>query len=268
LILGGNDDPLIIMNRYALAKLTYQEKKLVIIPGASHLFEQPGALEEVAPLVAEWLGQHFGTEQPKAQQDRDVSEAQAKKSDLAPDRRTSTLRGTAWQVWGLYGSRLIFASCHNRSSPRLAARIRGNKSRNESANRRDRSRMRYAKILPRLFIGSRPEIPADIDRLPLESGITTVLNLQTNDEMRAVKLICEPLERHYRASGIRLRRVPVRDFDPVDLREKLPERVHALANLLSANHSVLLHCTLGATRSPTVAVAYLHRCQGWNLDEA
>ena len=128
--------------------------------------------------------------------------------------------------------------------------------------------MRYAKVLPQLFLGSRPEIPTDIDRLRLESGITAVLNLQTDDDMRAVNLVWEPLERCYRASHIRLCRVPVRDFDPVDLREKLPECVCALKNLLLDNHTVYLHCTLGATRSPTVAAAYLHWCQRWNLEQA
>lgn len=95
-----------------------------------------------------------------------------------------------------------------------------------------------------------------------------MLNLQTDDDMRAVNLVWEPLERHYRTSDIQLCRVPVRDFDPVNLREKLPECVRALKNLLLARHTVYLHCTLGATRSPTVAVAYLHWCQRWNLDQA
>ena len=60
----------------------------------------------------------------------------------------------------------------------------------------------------------------------------------------------------------------MRDFDSVDLREKLPECVRALKSLLSNGHTVYLHCTLGATRSPTVAVAYLHWCQGWTLEQA
>ncbi len=128
--------------------------------------------------------------------------------------------------------------------------------------------MDYVNLLGQLFLGSRPETPADIDRLRLESGITAVLNLQTDDDMRAVNLVWEPLEAHYRNTGIELCRVPVRDFDPVNLREKLPECVRALDHLLAASHSVYLHCTLGASRSPTVAIAYLCWCRGWVLDEA
>jgi putative phosphoribosyl transferase len=59
LIVGGNDEPVISMNRQALAKLKCPDKKLVIIPGATHLFEEPGTLEEVARVAAEWFGRHF-----------------------------------------------------------------------------------------------------------------------------------------------------------------------------------------------------------------
>jgi protein-tyrosine phosphatase len=128
--------------------------------------------------------------------------------------------------------------------------------------------MNYVELLDRLFLGSRPENIADIDRLRINSGIAAVLNLQTDDDMRAVKLVWEPLEAHYRETGIELCRMPVRDFDPVDLREKLPECVRALERLLAGGHSVYLHCTLGASRSPTVAIAYLCWCRGWDLEDA
>lgn len=128
--------------------------------------------------------------------------------------------------------------------------------------------MDYIQVLGQLFLGSRPETPDDIDRLQRESKITAVLNLQTDDDMRAVNLIWKPLEAHYRKSGIELCRVQVRDFDPVDLRAKLPECVRALNQLLLAGQSVYVHCTIGASRSPTVAIAYLHWCLGWDLKEA
>ena len=47
------------MNREALARLQCPDKKLVIIPGATHLFEEPGTLEEVARVTAEWFTRHF-----------------------------------------------------------------------------------------------------------------------------------------------------------------------------------------------------------------
>jgi dienelactone hydrolase len=59
LIVGGVDGPVIGLNRQALARLGAAEKRLVIIPGATHLFEEPGALEEVARLAADWLTRHL-----------------------------------------------------------------------------------------------------------------------------------------------------------------------------------------------------------------
>jgi pimeloyl-ACP methyl ester carboxylesterase len=58
LIVGGNDVQVIQLNRAALAQLRC-EKQLVIVPGATHLFEEPGALDEVARLAREWFHRHL-----------------------------------------------------------------------------------------------------------------------------------------------------------------------------------------------------------------
>jgi putative phosphoribosyl transferase len=60
LIVGGQDEPVIKMNEEADAWLRC-EKELKIVPGASHLFEEPGKLEEVARLAAEWFGRYLGS---------------------------------------------------------------------------------------------------------------------------------------------------------------------------------------------------------------
>lgn len=59
LIVGGNDDQVISLNEGALALLTC-ESRIEIVPGASHLFEEPGTLEAAAALAAGWFGRHFG----------------------------------------------------------------------------------------------------------------------------------------------------------------------------------------------------------------
>ncbi len=58
LIVGGNDAPVIDLNRKALASL-HSEKKLVIVPGATHLFEEPGTLEQVVQLARDWFINHL-----------------------------------------------------------------------------------------------------------------------------------------------------------------------------------------------------------------
>jgi dienelactone hydrolase len=59
LIVGGNDEPVIGLNRQAFAMLGTREKQVTIIPGASHLFEEPGTLEEVARLATDWFNRHL-----------------------------------------------------------------------------------------------------------------------------------------------------------------------------------------------------------------
>lgn len=58
LIVGGNDFQVIELNEEALAQLR-SIKKLVIVPGASHLFDEPGKLEVVAKLAADWFRQYL-----------------------------------------------------------------------------------------------------------------------------------------------------------------------------------------------------------------
>jgi pimeloyl-ACP methyl ester carboxylesterase len=58
LIVGGADGPVIALNQAALAKLTC-EKELVIVPGAGHLFEEPGALAQVVTHAARWFLHHL-----------------------------------------------------------------------------------------------------------------------------------------------------------------------------------------------------------------
>lgn len=58
LIVGGDDEPVIGMNREAL-ELLICPKQLVIVPGASHLFEEPGTLEQVADLALDWFQRHL-----------------------------------------------------------------------------------------------------------------------------------------------------------------------------------------------------------------
>jgi putative phosphoribosyl transferase len=58
LLVGGNDEPVIGLNQEAYDKLKLlkeDEKRLTIVPGATHLFEEPGKLEQVAQLASGWF---------------------------------------------------------------------------------------------------------------------------------------------------------------------------------------------------------------------
>ena len=66
LIVGGEDHVVIDLNRQALERLTTM-KRLEVVPGATHLFEEPGALERVSALASDWFIQHLGeTHRPES----------------------------------------------------------------------------------------------------------------------------------------------------------------------------------------------------------
>jgi hypothetical protein len=58
LIVGGLDGPVIQMNRTAMQQMS-GEVMLEIVPGATHLFEEPGTLEQVAALAAGWFDRYL-----------------------------------------------------------------------------------------------------------------------------------------------------------------------------------------------------------------
>lgn len=58
LLVGGADEGVIELNQQAL-RLMHCEKQMVLVPGATHLFEEPGALEQVSTLAAGWFSSHL-----------------------------------------------------------------------------------------------------------------------------------------------------------------------------------------------------------------
>ncbi len=62
LIVGGADSTVIRLNQAALTQLSCDMKELKIVPGATHLFKEPGALEQVADLAGRWFARHLQPE--------------------------------------------------------------------------------------------------------------------------------------------------------------------------------------------------------------
>jgi dienelactone hydrolase len=69
LIVGGRDHGVIEMNEAARDALVHASRELAIVPGATHLFEEPGTLEQVARLAAQWLVRHLAP--PPAREERE-----------------------------------------------------------------------------------------------------------------------------------------------------------------------------------------------------
>ena len=65
LIVGGLDFGVIELNESARAALVHCKRELIIVPGATHLFEEPGALDEVARLAGQWFIRHLNSTQTR-----------------------------------------------------------------------------------------------------------------------------------------------------------------------------------------------------------
>jgi protein-tyrosine phosphatase len=128
--------------------------------------------------------------------------------------------------------------------------------------------MNLSQILPQLFVGSCPTCSDDINQLKADHAITAILNLQTDQDCDAYDLDGCQIEARCRELGIEVQRIPVGDFDGVDLHRNLSQCVGALDELLRNGHTVYTHCTIGKGRSPSVVIAYLVWRQGWNLNDA
>ncbi|MGB0096126.1 MAG: alpha/beta hydrolase, partial [Solirubrobacteraceae bacterium] len=65
LIVGGRDEIVLELNREAQSLLR-GPSELSVVPGATHLFEEPGALEKISRLAGDWFVQHLASARPRA----------------------------------------------------------------------------------------------------------------------------------------------------------------------------------------------------------
>jgi len=119
----------------------------------------------------------------------------------------------------------------------------------------------------RLWVGSY------IDSENLESlrqlGITAVVNLQSDHDLKEYNIEWASLLDAYELAGIQIHRVPIPDFDRQALSANLPWGVKELeAALKVPGAKVYVHCTAGINRGPAVAAAYLIKTRGLSAREA
>jgi protein-tyrosine phosphatase len=123
-------------------------------------------------------------------------------------------------------------------------------------------------IIPdRLWVGEYVG-PADVKHLR-ELGITTIMSLQSDDDLAYYGISMKRMLRACREAEIDLCRIATSDCDTVALAQNLPQCVAALEAALTPRWArVYLHCSAGINRSPTTAAAYLIRFRGWSAREA
>jgi hypothetical protein len=128
--------------------------------------------------------------------------------------------------------------------------------------------LKYADLDHGLFVGSCPKGPEDVLHLKQDLSMDAIVNLQTEEDFRALGINWQFLWTALMRTGLEAVRVPIRDLDNEDLARGLGEAVEAVAERLGWGSRVYLHCTAGINRSPTVAIAALAGPRGMGLSAA
>mmetsp|Transcript_12506 Transcript_12506/g.13711 ORF Transcript_12506/g.13711 Transcript_12506/m.13711 type:complete len:370 (-) Transcript_12506:187-1296(-) len=127
--------------------------------------------------------------------------------------------------------------------------------------------MAFDAVPPKMFVGPYPQNIDHIDELK-EAGVTAVFNVQTEEDFVHRQVDWPKMKAHYEKLGIKLVHYPIRDFNPEDLRAKLPRAADLLDGLISQDHQVYIHCTAGMGRASASCVMYLCVFEGYELDDA
>jgi len=117
-----------------------------------------------------------------------------------------------------------------------------------------------------IFLGPYPQSKEDIELLS-GAKVTTVFNLQTEEDFGHRQIDMDMIRSCYKEHGIQLVHFPIRDFDRVSLKSLLRRAASMVNDLVCNGHRVYIHCTAGMGRAPTVGIAYLVAHCGWNLDD-
>ncbi|KAK3422202.1 hypothetical protein EUGRSUZ_G02727 [Eucalyptus grandis] len=129
--------------------------------------------------------------------------------------------------------------------------------------------MNYNFIRPDLIVGSCLQTPKDVDKLRA-IGVKTIFCLQQDPDLEYFGVDIKAIRDYAETcDDIRHLRAQIRDFDPFDLRMRLPAVVSKLYKAINRNGGVTyIHCTAGLGRAPAVALAYMFWVQGYKLGEA
>ena len=128
--------------------------------------------------------------------------------------------------------------------------------------------LNWGQISDHIVIGTCPMTPGDLKRIHLEAGISGVLSLQHDDCLAHWGVHYATMHRAGEAIGLMMARCPIRDFDAVDMRRRLPAAVSMLAEMIRHGHRVYIHCTAGMGRAPTVVLGYLSLVEAYSADDA
>lgn len=126
----------------------------------------------------------------------------------------------------------------------------------------------YTVMNPSLIVGGQPQSAADVEMLAREEGVTHVINLQQDKDIKYWGIDYSEISDAAARERVAIVRRPAVDFDPNSLRSMLPTAVASIDAAVSSGGRAYVHCTAGLGRAPGVSIAYLYWCQNMTLDGA
>lgn len=128
--------------------------------------------------------------------------------------------------------------------------------------------LEWDEVTPTILVGSCPMKISDLEQIRNETGIDSLLSLQHDDCHTYWSIDFEGLKGAASKLGLRIKRVPIRDFDIQDMRRQLPCAIAALAELQTTCNRTLVHCTAGFGRAPLTVLGYLTLVEGLDPEQA
>ena len=124
----------------------------------------------------------------------------------------------------------------------------------------------FGRIEEEIFIGSAPQNSIDVGRLKAMK-VSAVVSLQSDQDLKDYRINWSKLQSDYQSNAISVHRFPIRDFDEIDLGNRLGEPATQLHHLLSIGHRVYVHCNAGICRAPATVLSYLCHYRGVSINE-
>jgi protein-tyrosine phosphatase len=119
-----------------------------------------------------------------------------------------------------------------------------------------------------IAVGSYPHTPEQIESLVQTYGVSAVVNLQSDADLRQRGVQWSVLWPFYIKLKVSLMRIPIIDFDRADLGRNMDQAVEAVGRFVDEGRKVYIHCNAGLNRSPSVVVGHLVAARGLGLAEA
>jgi len=133
--------------------------------------------------------------------------------------------------------------------------------------------LEFDEVPPNLIVGPYPQCAEDVQKMK-DAGVTGVLNVQTDEDIRKRQVNMEVMQKLFDEAGIELCRVPILDFHGDDLAARVKYASKEVERMVhNRKHEgkegkVYIHCTAGMGRAPAVACIWLVHKKGYKLEDA